>query len=241
MSAPLIGVTPSRSKKSSRLHLLEDYTRSILTAGGIPLIIPLELSGDNLSQLAGQLDGIMLTGGGDIDKEHFGGKRHPRISNVEPLRDEMEIILVRLAAERKLPFLGICRGIQVINVALGGTLYTDIRDQFPGAMRHDYFSPEFPRHYIAHDVHIDANSKLAQSMDTRHASVNSMHHQGLQLIAPGLCVSAHADDGLVEGLELPDHPFGVGVQWHPECLPDSQADQALFRAFVTAAENSQRK
>jgi len=235
MTFPLIGLTSSRNKKVGRLELLEAYTRAVLSAGGIPLIIPLELSPEGVEQLAGRLDGVLFTGGGDIDIVHFGGRHHPRISSVEPLRDQLEILLVQVAVARCLPFLGICRGIQVINVALGGTLYTDISSQFPGAVRHDFFSPHFPRNHIAHEVHVDPGSALASILGSGQLMVNSLHHQGLERIAAGLRVSARAPDGVVEGVELSAHPFGLGVQWHPECLPDSLPDRALFQAFVAAA------
>lgn len=235
MLPPLIGVTPSRNKKTGRLEILEAYPRSIIRAGGIPLVIPLEISEENYVQVIERLDGLLLTGGGDIDTKRFGGKDHPRVSNVEPLRDELEIKLTQLAVRENKPFLGICRGIQVINVALGGTLYTDIHDQFSNAIKHDCFPPDYARDHIAHNVRNDANSLLARSMGVTTVEVNSLHHQGLEKIAAELRVTAHAADELVEGVEIPGHPFGLGVQWHPECLPDSLPMLALFRAFMDAS------
>jgi putative glutamine amidotransferase len=137
-------------------------------------------------------------------------------------------------AYSRIPFLGICRGIQVINVALGGTLYADIAGQFSEEIRHDCY-PDLDRDQPAHDVAIAPGSRLAQVLGMTRVATNSMHHQAVRQLAPGLVATAYAPDGLLEAFEIPEHAFGLAVQWHPECMPDSPPMQLLFRAFAEAA------
>jgi putative glutamine amidotransferase len=182
------------------------------------------------------LDGILFTGGGDIALDRFDGMPHPRVGNIDPERDSIELSILESFINYKKPFLGICRGFQLIYVGLGGTLYTDIEDQMPGALKHDCF-PEYPRSYLAHKVTVNSGSRLAKIMGETDISVNSLHHQGAKDIPRGLIPSAIAPDGLVEAVELPDHPFGLAVQWHPEWLKDHPAMKRLFRTFVEACGN----
>ncbi|HEY9075832.1 MAG TPA: gamma-glutamyl-gamma-aminobutyrate hydrolase family protein [Anaerolineaceae bacterium] len=237
MPKPLIGVTSNRLPQPNGTCLAtvgEAYIQSVQKAGGVPVLIPAGTSKADLEILLMRLDGFLLTGGGDIDPVIFSGKPHPRVGDVEPLRDQTEIDLVRLLSRENKPFLGICRGIQVINVALGGTLYTHIADQLPGALRHDWF-PDIPRDYLAHAVRVVPGSRLAHILGTESIETNSLHHQGLENLAPGLQPLAYAPDNLVEAVELTGHPFGIGVQWHPECMPDSAPMQAIFRTLVEAS------
>lgn len=237
MPDPIIGLTTSRSVSAtgvSQFSLYEVYIQAVQRAGGIPILIPANTSPSALEQILPHLDGLLLTGGGDIDPAHFDGQAHPRVYDIDPERDDLELALVQRAARSDLPFLGICRGAQVINVALGGTLYTDIGDQHPQHPRHD-FSPGWPRSYPAHLVSVKDNSRLFHLLNSSTVEVNSLHHQGILDVAPALQASAFAPDGLVEGVELPGHVFGVGVQWHPEWLVDSAPMQSLFRAFVESA------
>jgi putative glutamine amidotransferase len=181
------------------------------------------------------LDGILLPGGGDISIERFGGEFHPRIDRGDPDRDAIEIALLRNATESGKPFLGICRGFQMVNVALGGTLYTHIQDQMPGAIKHDYDSVT-ERKLFAHSVKVEQTTHLANVLGEIKLNVNSLHHQGIKDLAPALRPAAYAPDGLVEAVELPEHPFGMAVQWHPEWLLEQPVMQRLFRAFVDAAK-----
>jgi putative glutamine amidotransferase len=144
-----------------------------------------------------------------------------------------------MAVERNLPFLGICRGCQVINVALGGTLFTDIEAQKPDALKHDWF-PHHPRDHRPHALQVEPGSLLSGLLGADNPQVNSLHHQGIDLLAPALKASAHAPDSLVEALELPGHPFGLGVQWHPEWLPDDPTMRALFEGLIQSARSSPR-
>jgi putative glutamine amidotransferase len=238
MQSPVIGLTTNRLASTNPLApnhgVSEAYVQAISNAGGLPLLIPLGLPEHDWQALAARLDGILFTGGSDLDPAIFNGTPHPRVYDVDPDRDALEIALARHAAGTGRPFLGICRGAQAVNVALGGTLYTDITDQVPGALRHDWY-PDIPRGYRAHPVALDPSSQLAGILGTIHPQVNSLHHQGLQHIGAGLAVTGQAPDGIVESVELPGHPFGIAVQWHPEWLQDDPAMRALFRAFIEAA------
>lgn len=240
MSQPLIGITASRicnSAGSPVIALNEAYTRAVARAGAVPLIIPLGLPDEALYELLSRLDGVLFSGGGDVETSRYHGLDHPRVGEVDPDRDRIEVLLAEQVVRRGIPFLGICRGIQVINVALGGTLYSDIADQHAGALRHDYY-PDFPRDHPAHPVEIAAGSRLAQILGVTHIATNSLHHQAVQQLAPSLRALAHAPDDIVEAAEIPGHPFGLAVQWHPEWMPDSLPMQALFRAFTAAASQA---
>lgn len=239
MTHPIIGLTINRLSLTNPLNpnqgLSESYIQAVSNAGGIPILIPLGLPQEHLQTLYSHLDGILLTGGSDVDPARFNGRSHMRVYDVDSDRDALEIGLVRLAVESGKPLLGICRGVQVINVALGGTLYTDLADHYPNALRHDWY-PDIPRDYRAHEVEIDPSSRLAAVLGATRPQVNSLHHQGLERIGAGLSVVAKAPDGLVEAVENPERPFFIGVQWHPEWLQEVPAMRNLFKAFVTAAE-----
>ena len=239
-NAPLIGLTLGRTQSASSplpsATVSESYLRAVQNAGGIPVLIPASTSAEQLPSLFERLDGLLFTGGGDIDPQRFEGLPHPEIYDIDEGRDTVELGLARLAAAQNRPFLGICRGIQIINVALGGSLFTDLAAQMPGALKHDHY-PNIPRDYLAHSVRLEAGSLLARSLGSNTAEVNSLHHQGVQHLAEGLSACAFAPDGLVEGVELPDHRFGLGVQWHPEWLQHLPAMRALFAAFIQAAIN----
>jgi putative glutamine amidotransferase len=207
-----------------------------MQAGGVPVLIPSVLAEDGWDTAYSRLDGILFSGGGDIALENSPGEPHPRIDEVDLLRDSIELRMVRAAASDGKPFLGICRGCQVINVALGGNLYTHIPDQLPKALDHSY--PGNMRTVLVHNVKIEEGTRLAEIFGEPILSVNSLHHQGLKEIAPSLRVAGHAPDGLVEAVELPDHPFGLAVQWHPEWLTDQASTRNLFHQFVRAAQRS---
>jgi putative glutamine amidotransferase len=240
MPAPIIGVTTHRisGKKvqGDEYGSPLSYLNAVNTAGGVPLLIPAHLDEAQLQRVLERVDGLLLTGGGDVDPQLFSGVPHAEVYGIEPDRDRAEITLARAAIQSGRPLLGICRGIQLINVALGGSLYTHIADQLSGALKHDYF-PDFPRNQIAHPVQIEAKSCLASILGGVQFGVNSLHHQGLSHVAPGLVVTARTSDGLVEAVELPGHPFALAVQWHPEWLQEHAPQRALFRAFVEACSS----
>jgi putative glutamine amidotransferase len=233
---PLIGITTNQSTNSygqPTILLQQSYVRAVMQAGGVPVLIPSTIANDGWDAVYSRLDGILFSGGGDIALDHFSGQAHPRIDDVEPERDSIELQMIQAAASDGKPFLGICRGCQVLNVALGGTLYTHIPDQLPGALDHSY--PGNKRTVLVHEVKIEEGTYVAEIYGEPIIKVNSLHHQGLKDIAPTLRVAGHAPDGLVEAVELPEHPFGLGVQWHPEWLTDQESTRNLFRKFVAAA------
>lgn len=234
---PLIGITTNQSTNSfghPTVMLMQSYVNAVMQAGGVPVLIPSMIAEDGWDAAYARLDGILFSGGGDISMEFSPGDPHPRIDDEDPARDSVEFKMIRAAAAAGKPFLGICRGCQSLNVALGGTLYTHIPDQLPGALDHDY--PGSKRTVLVHDVQIDEGTRIAEIYGQPVIRVNSLHHQGLRQVAPALRISGHAPDGLVEAVELPDHPFGLAVQWHPEWLTDQETTRNLFRKFVEASQ-----
>ena len=204
-----------------------------MQAGGVPVLIPSLITEAGWEALYSRLDGVLFSGGGDIGLQYSPGEAHPRIDDVDLARDSLELKMIQTAASDGKPFLGICRGCQVMNVALGGTLYTHIPDQLPKALDHSY--PGNMRTVLVHEVKIEEGTHIAEIFVEPILKVNSLHHQGLKDIAPSLRVAGHAPDGLVEAIELPDHPFALAVQWHPEWLTDQEPARNLFLKFVSAA------
>jgi len=225
---PIIGITNCRK--------LEDYRQSVLHTGGEVRV--LETSKDIEGTLAG-LDGLLLTGGGDVDPSLYGEEPHATHDPAEPGRDQFEIALVRLARERQLPIFAICRGIQLLNVACGGTLVQDIPSQIAGALAHSLPVPPHQPYSLAHEVWIEKDSLLSKLLRERLADdtceVNSRHHQAVKGIAPGFIVCATAPDGVIEAIEDPARRFCLGVQWHPENFFRTGEFRPLFEGFLDAA------
>jgi putative glutamine amidotransferase len=196
----------------------------------------LHLSDDTLLRAAyKQVDALLLPGGEDVNPRHYGEPPHEKCGPPSPARDATELALARWAVAEGKPLLAICRGIQVLNVALGGSLYQDIAAQVPGAGRHDWY-PDHPRSLRAHDAVLEPDSRLATMVGSASLPVNSLHHQAVKDVAAGLRVVACAPDGVVEALEAAGHPFAMAVQWHPEELAGSDPQaQRLFDALVEAA------
>lgn len=212
--APVIGITGNFS--DGNLSLAPGYYASILKAGGVPFIIP-PLDNDNiLINLLDNIDGLLLTGGGDINPLFLKEEPVKELHSINPHRDRQELLLARLAANRQIPVLGICRGIQVLNAALGGSLYQDIYSQAEGKLiKH---SQDLDRAYASHTVRIEEDSLLAKIMGQTTLPVNSFHHQAVKEPAPGFRVSARATDGIIEAIESKEYKSMLGVQWHPECF-----------------------
>ncbi len=233
---PIIGLTSSLSTNTSGspvVQLGRAYIDAILKTGAIPLVIAPGMDQDQIKTLVSRVDGILFTGGGDLDPRTFKGAHHPKIQGVSRERDALEFSLLESALEANKPFLAICRGIQMLNVAFGGDLFTHIQDQVEKSLKHDWF-PKFPRDKIAHTVRLIPGSKLHRIFETDEVRVNSLHHQGIRRVGEGLKATAFAPDGLVEGLEVDGAGFALGVQWHPECLPDDKKMADLFAAFIDA-------
>jgi putative glutamine amidotransferase len=204
----------------------------------LPVVIPPTPDENNLRAVYARMDGVLIAGGGDIDPAFYGMSDDGLIHDVNRDRDITEINAARWAASDDKPLLGICRGCQVVNVALGGTLYRDIAVEYPGAngIDHDLFG-KYPRNHPAHPVQVDPNTRLAAILSDPKPVVNSLHHQALHDVPPNLIISAHSPDGLIEAVEMPTARFLVAVQWHPEEMTEqSETMRRLFAAFVSAAQ-----
>lgn len=237
MAKPVIGLTTGRTNhtdKSVEFGVPEAYIHAVRNAGGVPVMIPLGLGDDDLKILLNRVNGVLFTGGGDIHPPKYQGVSEELVHQVDQDRDNVEIFIAEQATRQKIPFFGICRGLQLINVAMGGTLYEDISEQYSRLIQHDHSSKK-NRGYRAHPVAIQPGSKLNQLLATATTDVNSLHHQGIRRLGNGLTASAHAPDGLIEGIELADYPFGIAVQWHPENMPDDKSMLRLFEAFIKAS------
>ncbi len=245
---PLIAIstfktTTARPAGLAVVALTPAYSNGVAAAGGAPLQIPHGLDEAVLRTIFERVDGVLLSGGGDVDPACYGEQLGPKTSEIDRERDEMEIKLARWAIQQGRPLFAICRGHQILNVALGGSLYQDIADDMPGAIRHAYFqSAGFARDLRPHVVALAPDSRVAAIMGGTDFPVNSLHHQGIKQLAPDLIAVGHAPDGLVEAIEVRGHPFAIGVQWHPESLaPTDPAMQRLFDAFVRAARDEQHR
>ena len=234
---PFIGITGNYD--SGKCTLLEGYYRSVLEAGGTPLIIPSFDDTDALTSLLDHVDALILSGGGDINPLYLGEEPIPELSSINPARDWQELMLVRLAANRQIPILGICRGIQVMTAALGGKLYQDIYKQAGATLKH---SQDTDRHIATHSVRIASSSMLAKIFGSTNLHVNSFHHQAVQEAAPGFAVTAVSPDGLIEAVESTQHKSMLGVQWHPECmiLGGDRSMMPLFEWLVGEAHSFAR-
>jgi len=238
---PVIGITCSDigtepDQRPPRLGQNQTYLNALIRAGAAPVLIPHLTAGALLDTVYEGIDGLLLPGGVDVDPAQYGQARHEKCGETSPARDETELTLARRAMADGKPLLAICRGIQVLNVALGGSLYQDIQAQVPGALKHDWY-PGYPRDHRPHAVRLAAGTHLARLLGTTSLPVNSLHHQALRETAPGLVAVGHAPDGIVEAAEAPDHPFALAVQWHPEELAASDPRaRALFDALVQASQ-----
>lgn len=220
------------------------YARAISDLGALPWLIPLlEDDPDTLREIYERVDGLFLAGGVDIHPEAYGDEYRRLCGRTDRPRDQVEMLLTRWAIEDAKPVLGACRGIQLINVAGGGTLYQDVSAQRPESLRHDYFPRlGYARDFLSHQISIEPGSRLEAILGTGPLKVNSMHHQAVLDLAPGLVATAHADDGLIEGIESSGDHFLVGVQWHPEVLVRvDEGTRRLFAEFVREASRFRRE
>jgi putative glutamine amidotransferase len=228
----VIGITACRK--------LEDYRQAILHVGGEPRILDSTMT---VEQALAGIDGLMLTGGDDVAPARYGETPHPAVVAAEPGRDEFEIGLITAARAQRLPIFAICRGVQVLNVACGGTLVQDIPSQLPGALPHSLRCPPNQPYTLAHEVWVDKDSLLSKLMRERlvdeSVEVNSRHHQAVKDVAKGFRVAATAPDGIIEAIEDPAARFCLGVQWHPENFFRTGEFRTLFEGFLDAAASPQ--
>jgi len=239
---PIIGVSGARRMVTSpagesRAHVLySTYTAMIREAGGLPVVVT-PGAPDEVDTLLDHLDGLVLSGGGDIDPARYGGNAHETIYEVDPLRDEFELAMAREAADHRIPTLAICRGMHIANVAFGGTLFEDIHEHLPEALEHwsDGQAATAPQHR----VEVAADSTTATALGKDAVEVNTIHHQALRQVAVQFRVTGKAPDGVIESIEPTDASWPMwGVQWHPEYLgPNDTPSVSLFRALVAAASD----
>ena len=241
---PLIGITAhhgySGSDNETGIQAQQiSYLKAVAGAAGAPVLVPLDLDEGALQSIYDRLDGLVLPGGIDVSPDIYGEAPHEKLGRVDDALDRAELALARWAVGDHRPLLAICRGIQVLNVALGGTLYQDIPSQWPDALEHDRFrSRGYPPTDRAHDVSVESGSRLAAALGVTSVMTNSRHHQAIKAPASELAVVARTSDGLIEGVEIPGANFVVGVQWHPENLVDEDpAMRRLFEAFVKATRD----
>lgn len=246
LSRPVIGLT------TQTLHSIDGippalpaswvmnqrYFLAATMVGAVPWMIPL-LDDDlmTLREIYERLDGLLIPGGVDINPAEYGEAVRPECGNLDPARDRVELQLARWAIEDGKPILGLCRGHQIINVALGGSMWQDLASQKPSFDKHDFFpTAGFERDHLAHDVDVVAGSRLSQLLESTRVPVNSMHHQGIKTLGRDLVVSATADDGLIEAIEGTTDAFCIGVQWHPEVFEMADPHtRHLFGGFIRAA------
>lgn len=243
---PLIGITPDfnagdRADMGGReptYFLRARYVRAIEEVGGIPLVLPLIADSRARRRLLHDLDGLLLTGSGpDLDPRLYGERQRYKFRTVSERRADFELEMVSLAAKSGLPTLGICGGMQSINVACGGSLFQDIPSQIDAALQH---RQPVPATRLSHSVTIAPGSLLRRIVQQAQLRVNSSHHQSVKVVAPSLRASAVAPDGVIEAIESPVHRFFLGVQWHPEFLFDRHAlHRRLFQAFLKAASRNE--
>jgi len=221
---------------TSRVRLTAAYVTALENAGLVPLIVPPLSSDRAAAAVLDSVSGLVLTGGEDVDPARYGEKRHEKVRSVNAARDATEAALVEEAKARGMPVLAICRGIQILNVALGGTLVQDISSQCNTDISHD---EDGPRDSRSHEITIEPGSLIAKAIGTERCTVNSFHHQSVKRVAAGMRVTARSPDGIIEGLESTDEDWWVmAVQWHPEEMTDSAEpwDRGLFKAFARQLE-----
>jgi putative glutamine amidotransferase len=234
MKPPVIGITCSWDAPRNAYLSPKDYAAAVAGGGGRPILLPhLEVLNSHAKDPLESIDGLLLSGGTDLDPAAFGEEPRYPLKTIDPTRDAFELALCRAALEAGVPIFGICRGIQVLNLAAGGTVYQDLAGQVDGALRHEQ---DAPRWHPTHAVSIEEGTRLHAILQETACRVNSFHHQAVRDVARGFAVSARATDGVIEAIESVHAPFALGVQWHPENTHRTlDTSKRLFAAFVAAA------
>ena len=229
---PLIGVTCNYGETTATVY--NTYSRAVAAGGGLPMVLP-DAGTGTLVETLDRLDGVLITGGGDIPPERYGDEKHPNAKLVTPERDAFDAMLLEELRKRELPTLGICYGIQALSVAFGGTLWQDIPDQLPEAIKHHRDRDKGEPRQL-HMVRIEKGTQLHRILGVDRLETNSSHHQALREVPSPLRATAFCEaDGIVEAVENPEHRFMLGIQWHPESLIDRALHLKLFEAFVAEA------
>lgn len=234
MNKPIIGVIPLYDEEKESIWMLPGYLDGIKAAGGIPIVLPMDIDEDELAELDKNIAGYLFTGGHDVSPKLYNEKKQPYCGNPCDERDMIEKMVYTFADKKDKPILGICRGIQFINVMRGGTLYQDITKEYKtkNAAQHHMSAP-YDR--TVHNVNILKNSPLFSLLSIEEMDVNSYHHQAVKEVGNGLNIMAESEDGLVEGIYVPDKKFQWAVQWHPEFIFKKDERQlTIFKAFIDA-------
>lgn len=245
-SFPLIGITGSTfipagelgclRATTTRDYVFRAYADAVAFAGGVPVLIPLVQDSAIIEAYVERLDGLVLSGGVDLNPSYYHSEPHPKLGRLDPAKDSLEVELTRLALKAKLPILGVCRGIQALNVFNGGDVYQDIESEIStDVLKH---VQDAPMNTLTHSVRITPETRLHDILGQDRIQVNSHHHQAIKTVAPNFQQTALASDGVIEGIELPGKHFVVGVQWHPErSFHSDEASQRVFHAFIKAAQH----
>ncbi|MEI3604121.1 gamma-glutamyl-gamma-aminobutyrate hydrolase family protein [Pseudogracilibacillus sp. SE30717A] len=234
---PVIGITPSINEDSHTYFVNIDNMNAIVQSGGTPIILPLIASTNNINQIADMIDGLYLTGGNDIDPTLFNEEPHPKLGRINPARDEYEIALTKKMIEQNKPVLGVCRGSQILNIALGGTMYQDIYSQKEGELLQH--QQNAPADHSSHYIHVAENSLLSRLVGKDKIKVNSRHHQANDKLGSALTVSGTASDGVIEAIEGDSETFVLGLQWHPENLINKgdESSKNIYAGFIQACKS----
>lgn len=232
MAKPLIGVTPCYDYDNRTTYIKYGYCEGLNEAGAVSFLIPAVTNELILDEIFESLDGLLLSGGPDIDARLYNEENLPFNDCISPLRDNLELYLAKKVLESGKPVLGICRGIQIMNVAAGGTLYQDIGSQITSStvLKH---SQQAPKWHPTHDIRVSQGSKVWKVFKKQFISVNTFHHQAIKDVAAGFVVTSSTSDGVIESIEHTQHTFAVGIQWHPELMWENYPEQLnLFKLFV---------
>ena len=233
---PTIGIVISTNKSNESYIINKAYIDAIHAAGGLPFLLPAVGDEETAARFLARIDGILMPGGPDVDPVHFGEEPMLNYTLIDPYRDSFELSLARLAIKNDVPILGICRGVQMMNIAAGGDIYQDLKAQQDKVLIHDQRAP---RWYPTHTVEVQPETMLSQILGELHVRVNSYHHQAVRKVAPAFRVNATASDGVIEGIESRSVRFALGVQWHPEHMWKAYPlFKGLFTAFVNEASKS---
>jgi putative glutamine amidotransferase len=238
MNKPMILIpTALQLDAYARFNMGRSYIRSVMDAGGVPIMVPVTLAERDLRQMYDMADGVLLAGGPDVDPAAYGEEQHEKTAGIEAERDQAEYVLTRWAIAEDKPLFGICRGIQSLNVALGGSLVQDIPSQWENPTTHNGHYEKAQRDQVLHTVDVSTGSRVEQMVTAKQIGVNSFHHQAVKRVANGFEITSRAPDGIIESIEMRDMRFAVGVQWHPEEMSAVRGDMLnLFVSFVKACQ-----
>jgi len=235
---PLIGISPSAEVDQSYYMTTTDNMKAIEQAGGMPVVMPYATTEQDIAELAGRIDGLYLTGGYDIDPTLFGEEPHPKLGTIIPARDKFEIAMVHKMRELGKPIFGVCRGCQIMNIAVGGDMYQDMYSQIEGnLLQHQQ---KAPKEHGSHFVFVEENSLLHKLTGENKLTVNSRHHQANRHVPETFQVSGKASDGVIEAVESKEEPFFLGLQWHPENMVAHKdiASEKIYQGFIKACKKS---